>query len=148
MSKSSYVDNLRFTRIDILNKLIIAHLNINSIINKFDLLVDKIKENIEILMISETKLDNSFPTIPFLIKGFNYTIRQDRNLQRLFLLTFWTDRFYVEINLHNKNWLLSCSHNPEESSIKHHLRALSTSSDICSSQFGHFVLSDDFNVEI
>lgn len=79
MSKSSYVDNLRFTRIDILNKLIIAHLNINSIINKFDLLVDKIKENIEILMISETKLDNSFPTIPFLIKGFNYTIRQDRN---------------------------------------------------------------------
>ena len=97
MSKSSYVDNLRFTRIDILNKLIIAHLNINSIINKFDLLVDKIKENIEILMISEAKLDNSFPTGPLLIKGFNYTIRQDRNESGGGTLLYIRDVFSFDI---------------------------------------------------
>ena len=42
-------------------KSIIAYLNINSIRNNFDFLVDKIEKNVDIKMISETKLDNTFP---------------------------------------------------------------------------------------
>ena len=42
------------------NNLIIAHLNINSIRNKFDLLKELVSIKIDILMISETKLDSSF----------------------------------------------------------------------------------------
>ena len=79
MSNSPYSDNLKFIRKDNLNKLIIAHLNINSIRNKFDFLVDKIKGNVDIMMISETKLDNTFPNGQFLIDGFNEPIRLDRN---------------------------------------------------------------------
>ena len=41
------------------NKLVVAHLNINSLRLTFDSLVQKITGNVEILMISETKLDNS-----------------------------------------------------------------------------------------
>ena len=53
-------------RKDNLSKLIFARLNINSIRNKFDFLADVIKDNIDInidniLMISETKVDHSFP---------------------------------------------------------------------------------------
>ena len=59
MSNSPYADNLKFIRKDNLNKLIIAHLNINSIRNKFDFLVDKIKKNVDIMMI-----------IPFQIGSF------------------------------------------------------------------------------
>ena len=44
-----------------MNKLIFAHLNVNWLISKFDLLSKQIKSPIKILMISETKLDNSFP---------------------------------------------------------------------------------------
>ena len=62
-----------------LNRLIFAHLNINSIRNKFDQLVNGIKGNIDILMISETKLDNSFPSMQFLIEGFGPFFRSDRN---------------------------------------------------------------------
>ena len=40
---------------------IIAHLNVNSLRNKFDFLVDKIKANADFIMISETKLHNTFP---------------------------------------------------------------------------------------
>ena len=79
MSKSPLVETLKFIRIEDLNKLIIAHLNINSVGNKFDFLVDKIKGNIDVLMISETKLDDSFSTGQFLINGFNGPIGQDRN---------------------------------------------------------------------
>ena len=55
MSNSPYADNLKFIRKDNLDKLIIVHLNINSIRNTFDFLVDKIKGNVDIMMISETK---------------------------------------------------------------------------------------------
>ena len=41
------------------SKIIVGHLNINSIRNKFDFLAHQLKENIDILMISKTKLDES-----------------------------------------------------------------------------------------
>ena len=45
-------------------------LNINSIRSKFDLLVDHIKGNVDIMVISETKLDQSFPNGQFKISGY------------------------------------------------------------------------------
>ena len=60
MSNSPYADNQKFIRKYILsnlnmlfiylNKLIIAHLNIKSIKNKFGFLVNKIKGNIDIVL--------------------------------------------------------------------------------------------------
>ena len=43
------------------DRIIIAHLNINSIRNKLDALKTMIAGNIDILLISEAKLDESFP---------------------------------------------------------------------------------------
>ena len=43
-----------------LNKLAFAHLNINSIRNKFELISGQVRRNIDILMVSETKTDDSF----------------------------------------------------------------------------------------
>ena len=62
-----------------LKNLIIAHLNINSLQNKFDFLVDQIKVKDDLLMISETKLDESFPHSQFKISGFSKPFRLDRN---------------------------------------------------------------------
>ena len=70
---------LRSLRVKNLNKLIIGHLNINSLRNKFELLTHQIKDNIDILMISETKLDESFPTSEFFMKGFSSLHCLDRN---------------------------------------------------------------------
>ena len=39
-----------------------AQININSTRNKFQFLVSQIINNIDVLLISETKLDDSFPT--------------------------------------------------------------------------------------
>ena len=44
------------------DKLVFAHSNINSIRNKFEMLSDQIKGNIDVLFVSETKIDDSFPT--------------------------------------------------------------------------------------
>ena len=56
-------------------KLILGHLNINSIRNKFEALKFIIDNNIDIFLISETKLEDSFPTAQFLIKGFSTPYR-------------------------------------------------------------------------
>ena len=47
------------------NRLIFAHLNINSERNKFDLTADILKNNVDILVISEAKID-------FLKDSFNF----------------------------------------------------------------------------
>ena len=52
----------RKMKIQFPDKLIIAHLNINSIKNKFDPLSFMVENNADILIISETKLDDSFPS--------------------------------------------------------------------------------------
>ena len=61
--------HLKSIRIRNLNKIVIGHLNINSLRNKFDFLVTQVKEYIDILMMSEKKLDESFPIGQFLIDG-------------------------------------------------------------------------------
>ena len=47
------------------SRLIIAQLNINSLRNKFDSFSQMVKDNVDILLISETKIDSSFPTAQF-----------------------------------------------------------------------------------
>ena len=53
---------LKALRLKNVNKLIIAHLNINSLRDKFEFLIFLTRDNIDVLMISETKLDQSFST--------------------------------------------------------------------------------------
>ena len=60
------------------NKIIIGHLNINSIRNKFDCLTYIIDKNIDILLLSETKLDDTFPERQFVINGYHPPYRNDR----------------------------------------------------------------------
>ena len=91
------------------------HLNINSIRNKFDFLVDKIKGNVNMMMISETKLDNTFPNGQFLTDGFNepirlnrirngggilLSIRKDVPTKGLSFETSPIEGFFIEINLY------------------------------------------------
>ena len=96
-------------------------------------------------MISETKLDESFPIGQFLIDGYTVPFRFDRNGNGggilLYiredipskLLSIYQDieGFSVEINLcGNKKWLLRCSYNPRKVQISNHLAELGKSTDL------------------
>ena len=70
---------LKTIRCDNLNKLIFAHLNKNSIRNKFDCLATQVKGKIDILIISETKIGESFPEGKFLIEECVTPYRLDRD---------------------------------------------------------------------
>ena len=62
-----------------MNRLIISNLNINSISNKFDQLKLLVRGKVDILVITENKLDSTFPTSQFLIEGYSEPYRFDRN---------------------------------------------------------------------
>ena len=49
------------------NRTLIGHLNINSLRNKFESLIETITSKVDILLISETKIDSSFHLNQFYI---------------------------------------------------------------------------------
>ena len=53
-----------------INRLISGQLNINSMRNKSEQRSTIVNSKIDILMISETKLDETFPATQFLLQGF------------------------------------------------------------------------------
>ena len=57
----------------------IDHISLNSIRNKLEMLSNSIKGNFDILMISETKLDSTFPSNQFTIEGYAGPIRFGRS---------------------------------------------------------------------
>ena len=59
------------------NRPIFGKLNINSIRNKFDFLCSEISPILDLLLVSETNLDDSFPTAQFLMSGFCKPYRLD-----------------------------------------------------------------------
>ena len=61
-----------------LNSLIFGQININSIKNKLELLFSLVSNNIDVLLISETKVDNTFPVSQFCVPGYSVPFRLDR----------------------------------------------------------------------
>ena len=66
-------EKLRILRKRNIDKIIVTDLNIISLRKKFDSLIGQITGNTDILMVSESKLNESFPI------GFGVPYRVDRN---------------------------------------------------------------------
>ena len=83
---------LRYLRNLTLNnfgKIIIGHLNVNSVRNTLNVLKSMTKGNIDILVLSVTKIDNSFPVNQFSMDGYNLPYRPDRNQKGGGLLVYF-----------------------------------------------------------
>ena len=55
-------------------RFIIGHININLIRNKFESHVKYVGNNVDILLVSEAKIDDTSPESQFLIDGFQHLI--------------------------------------------------------------------------
>ena len=141
------------------NRLIIWQLNINSVRNKFDFLCSEISPSLDLLLDSETKGDDSFPTVQFLMSGFCKPHRLDRcsNGGSLMLyiredtppclLTEYkppenVECLFMEIKIRKKKWLLCCSYNTHKNNISNHLHHLSKSLDVYLKHYNLLILGD------
>ena len=126
------------------------------------MLSDRIKGNIDVMLVSETKFDDSFPIGNFLIDGFSTPYRLDRDSNGGGLMWFVREDissnlveaeakpiegFYVELNLRNNKWLLNRSYNPHRNNIGSNLKALSDFLDSQSSTSEKMLIWGDFNIE-
>ena len=55
------IDSITKLKLSNPHKIILGHLNINSLRNKFELIVGVIQGTFDIFLLSETKIDESFP---------------------------------------------------------------------------------------
>ena len=59
--------------------MIFSYLDINSIWNKMDSLLEEVMENVDILPMGETKIDESFPTAQFHLVGYHGTYQLNKS---------------------------------------------------------------------
>ena len=150
-------------RIQNTNKLVIGQLNINSLRNKFEALKCIIKDNLDILILSETKLDSTFPKNQFILDGYNH-FRFDKNSnsggQIIFVRedipckilpnTEWPNELegiFMEINLRKTKWLLFTGYNPHKQFIFQFLHSLSKCIEKLVNKYDNILLLGDFNSE-
>ena len=143
---------------------LVDQININSIRDKIELLSEAVFRNIDILMVSETKTDMSFPTSQFIIQGFAAPFRLDRahtgggilvyvrddipsKLLNISYVPCDTKCLAIEINLRKAKWLLICSYNPHKNNFSNHLMNLSEIIYRNSSCFDKYLCIGDFNSE-
>ena len=77
-----------------LNKIIEGLLNIYSIRNKFNFFAPQVKGNIDVPMMSETKFNEDFPAGWFLIDGYSFSFRFDRDGNGSGILLYITEDIY------------------------------------------------------
>ena len=75
---NEFIEYLQNLRTETSGNLLIGHLNRNSIRNKVDMLSYMIGNKTDVLIISESKLDDTFPTSQFVIDRFTEPFRLDR----------------------------------------------------------------------
>ena len=163
--QNNIVDNaLKNFRVKYLNKLIVATLNINSLRNKFDQLKLLVAGNVDILILVETKLDETFPSESFLIDGFSKPFRRDRDSHGGGIMIYVRDDIpckqlskhtlpddiegmFIEINLRKLKLLLFGTYHPPSQSDCYYFNKLSNSLDIYIDKYDKFLLAGDFNCE-
>ena len=114
---------------------------------------------VNIFMISETKLDDSFPEGQYFIDGYHAPFRYDQNgsgggiflyvrediPEKVIHCDFPTsERFFVEINLHKKKWLIYCSYNSHKSNIYSHLNVITKTLNTYYGKYENVVFLGDF----
>ena len=124
-----------------------------------------VTEEIDILMITETNLDDSFPASEFFIQGFCTPFRLDRNKNVGGILLYirsnitstklnryitknQIEAFFVEIRIRNSIWHLCCSYNPSKLQIASHIQEISNGIDAYCKNYENILIMGDFNVDV
>ena len=167
-------DLLQRLRVTNLDRVIIGNLNVNSLPGKFDVLKNIVKNRVDILILCETKLDESFPTRQFHIEGYKCPYRKDRNKNGGGVLIYVRDDIpskelhkhtfpdvifnmedsqgpiegiFVEINLRKCKWLLFGTYHRPSQNDNYYFDTVTHALDIYAKNYDKFLLAGDFNAE-
>ena len=140
----------------------IGHLNVNSLRNKLISIKEFIKSKLDIFLVSETKIDNSFPNQQFSIDGCK-TYRRDRNNFSGGLLFYVNENIpcreltteqidtnfeiiFLEITLRTRKWLVIGLYKPPNQKEEYFFKNLGVVLNNYLSKYKHSILLGDFNL--
>ena len=144
---------------------VIAHLNINSISSKFEPLTSMIKENVDFLLITESKLDDTFPMGQFQLQGFSRPIRLDRTRGGGGMIIFVRDDLtcnellprvlypelectLFEMRIRQSKWLVVVGYNPHKEGITKFLNGISEEIDKLMPKYENLLMLGDWNSSV
>ena len=143
---------------------VIAHLNINSIAPKFDGLQSLVKDNLDLLLVSETKVDDSYPSAQFKIENYSKPIRLDRTRHGGGLMFFARDDLpcheikcelpadveciFLELKIRQCKWLVVGGYNPHRENISYFLKHMGMGMDKLLCKYENLLLLGDWNCSV
>ena len=150
-------------KLDNAKSIIVGHLNINSIRNKF-IFAESIAKAFDLFLISESKLDSSFPMNQFHIFDFK-VFRLDRNRFGGGLILYINENIpcrplndlptfpnleliAIEIHQNKRRWLFIGIYKPPSKSEREFTNRLSSIIDYYSPKYENLILIGDFNLSI
>ena len=152
---------LRKQRLGYPKKVIIGHLNINSLRNKFESISELIKGKFDIFVINKTKLDASFPSNQFAMPGCKF-VRKDRNRFGGGIAFHINDQLpsrtikienlsqieilIIEITIHKNKILVAGIYKPPNLSETDFTTSLETIINKLSNSYEKLILMGDFNM--
>ena len=158
------IDDLKCLRIHNNSNITLSYLNINSIRKNFDDLKLIVNENVDILCIAETKIDESFPTAQFILRGYHKPyhlgIPDKQGGLLIYIKAHLPSRLLsnlispkdiqavpFELNLRKEKWMFVCIYRPPKQDSQYFLENLSLIIDHYSIIYDNHIILGDFNME-
>ena len=146
------------------HRLVIGNLNINSTSNKFDNLKLIIQGKIDILVITETKTDSTFPLNQFAMQCYSKPYRFDRNRNGGGVFIYVREdissrelkihntpedieSIFVEVNMIKTKWLFCGCYHPPSHSDQYFIENIGKALHKYSKHYDKFMLVGVFNAE-
>ena len=159
-----YITEIKNLRLRNFNKVIIGNLDTNSLPNKFGQLREIVLKYIDVLVITETKLDDTFLKSQFLVTGFSVPYRSDRNRNGGGIMIFihddilirvstkhvfpdYIEGLFIGLNFRKTKWLLFGTYHPPTQNDLYCFNNLDKALDLYS-HYDKKLLVGDFNTEV
>ena len=143
---------------------ILGHLNVNSLRSKIEAVEELMRNNIDISLFSDTKLDETFPNQQFKISGYK-TFRRDRNKYGGGIMFYINKNIpcktvnveglpdnrqvtLIELSIESQKWLCSGLYKAPSQNEKYFLDNLSLALTKMSCEYKNVMLIGDFNLTI
>ena len=148
----------------------IGTININSLSSpgKFEGLQLILSQSLDVLVVNETKLDDSFPTVQFTVNGFRTPYRLDRNRNGGGVIIYVREDIpskeltkfnvavsdkhgpleviFVELRIKNEKWLFMGGYSPPSQSNEFFIDCMTNALDFYS-YYDSFLFAGDFNTK-